>query len=161
VGGSGLIFTGEYSYHLDAKNRMVIPGRVRDAVNIQAEGAGWYLVPGFDGTLSLYTPATFERLAEHEKAELFRLKDIRDYGRLHFALSAHVETDRLGRILIPEIMLRRTGIGKDVAIVGVKDHLEVWDRAKWEAFVGHSFAAYDELAKQAYDAERNDGRKTE
>ena len=155
-----MLFTGEYYYHLDAKNRLVIPGKVRDRVDVTVEGQGWYLVPGFDGTLSLYTPSAFELLAGREQAELFRLKNIRDYDRLHFALSAHVETDRLGRVLIPEQMLRRSGISKDVAIIGVRDHLEVWDRAKWEEFVGSNFGAYDEMAREAFDAARKEGRKS-
>jgi MraZ protein len=155
----GVIFTGEYFYHLDTKNRLVVPGKIRDRVNAQTEGVGWYLVPGFDGTISVYTPVAFEQLAGREQAELFRLKDVRNYGRLHFALSAHVEMDRLGRILVPEVMLRRTGIGKDVAIVGVRDHLEIWDQGKWEAFVEANFSAYDEMARSAYEAEQEDLRK--
>ena len=155
-----MLFTGEFSYHLDAKNRLVVPGKIRDAINVQTEGSGWYLVPGHDGTISLYTPATFEQLAARHKVELFRLKDIRSYDRLQFALSAHVEMDRLGRILIPEVTLRRTGIGKDVTIVGVRDHLEVWDRAKWETFVGQNFSAYDKLAENALKVEQEDAGKS-
>jgi len=158
VGACGVIFTGEFYYHLDAKNRLVIPGRIRDRVNVMEEGEGWYLVPGYDGSISLYTPATFERLAGERKAELFRLKNVRDYDRLHFALSARVEMDRLGRVLVPEIMLRRSGIGKDVAIVGVGDHVEVSDRKRWDAFVADNFAAHDELAQKAYQAEVEDRR---
>ena len=156
VGDSGLLFTGEYCYHLDAKNRLVIPGRIRDLVDVQKEGEGWYLVPGFDGTISLYTPATFESLAGRQKAELFHLKNVRDYDRLHFALSAHAQADRLGRILVPETMLRRVGIGADVAIVGVRDHVEIWDRARWEKFVEGSFGTYDNLAREAYETARED-----
>ncbi|NIA22145.1 MAG: hypothetical protein GWP05_09335 [Anaerolineaceae bacterium] len=154
-----MLFTGEHYYHLDAKNRLVIPGKIRDRIDVTVDGQGWYLVPGFDGTLSLYTPATFELLAGQQQAELFRLKNIRDYDRLHFALSAHVETDRLGRILVPEPMLRRSGIGKDVAIIGVRDHLEIWDQARWEQFVGGNFGAYDEMARDAFDTAQQEGRR--
>lgn len=159
MGACGVIFTGEFYYHLDAKNRLVIPGRIRDRVNVMEEGEGWYLVPGYDGTISLYTPATFERLAGEHKAELFRLKNVRDYDRLHFALSARVEMDRLGRVLVPEVMLRRSGIGKDLAIVGVGDHVEICDQGRWDKFVAENFAAHDELARKAYQAEVEDSRE--
>lgn len=155
-----MLLTGEYTSRLDAKNRLVIPSKVREQINVQAEGTGWYLVPGFDGTISLYTPNTFERLAGREKAELFRLEDVRAYDRLHFALSAHAEMDRLGRLLVPEVTLRRTGIGKDVVIVGVRDHLEVWDAAKWEAFVTQKLGQYDQMARKAYETELEDRRKS-
>lgn len=155
-----MLLTGETISRLDAKNRLVIPSKTRDQINVQLEGSGWYMVPGFDGTISLYTPTAFERLASGDKAELFRLKSIRDYDRLHFPLSAHAEMDRLGRILIPETMLKRTGIGKDVAVVGVKDHLEIWQAEKWAAFVDENFAAHDDLAREAYEAEQEDRRKS-
>lgn len=153
-----MIFTGEYSYRLDAKNRLIIPAQIRDAVDIQQEGQGWYLVPGFSGTISLYTPVTFERLAGEHQAELFRLKNVRDYERLHFALSARVEADRMGRVLIPEVMLRRTQIGNEVCIIGVRDHLEIWDQKRWDQFVADSFAAHDELAVSAYETKRDETR---
>jgi len=153
-----VLFTGEFYYHLDAKNRLVIPGKIRDGVDVTVEGQGWYLVPGFDSTISFYTPTTFERLAGDRQAELFSLKNVRDYDRLHFALSAHVEADRLGRVLIPETMLKRTGIGSDVAIVGVRDHLELWDRARWEQFVNGNFASHDEMARDAFNTARQEGK---
>ena len=155
-----MLLTGEYSSRLDAKNRLVIPSKVRDRIDVQVEGAGWYIVPGFDGTISLYTPSTFERLANRDKAELFRLDDVRAFDRLHFPLSSHAEMDRLGRILVPEVTLRRTGIGKDVVIVGVRDHLEVWAAEKWEAFLSAKFSQHDELARKAYDTELEDRRKS-
>jgi len=30
-------------------------------------------------------------------------------------------------------LLQRSGIGKDVTLVGVNDHLELWNRSDWEA----------------------------
>mgnify|MGYP001241439942 FL=1 len=155
-----MLLTGEYYSRLDAKNRLVIPSKVREQIDVQVEGSGWFLVPGFDGTISLYTPATFEKLAGREKAELFRLEDVRAYDRLHFALSAHAEMDRLGRVLVPETTLRRAGIGKDVVVIGVRDHLEVWDAAKWEAFVAAKLGQYDEMARKAYETELEDRRKS-
>ena len=154
-----MLFSGEYYYHLDAKNRLVVPGKIRERINVQIEGSGWHLVPGFDGTISMFTPARFEELAARQKAELFRLKDVRSYDRLHFGLSAQVEMDRLGRILVPEIMLRRAGIDKDLAIIGVRDHLEIWAKDRWDEFVRTNYAQYDDMASKAYETERNDARE--
>ena len=145
---------------LDSKNRVVIPRKVRDRIDIQTEGIGWYLVPGYDGTISLYTPATFQQLAAEHKAERFRQQNIRTFDRLYYGLSDHVEMDRLGRILIPGTMLRRTGMGRDLTIVGVRDHLEIWDKAKWEQFVADHFADYEEIAHSAYETEREDARRS-
>jgi MraZ protein len=52
---------------------------------------------------------------------------------LHFALASRVEPDGQGRLLLPQKILRRAGIQKEVTLIGVRDHLEVWNRADWEA----------------------------
>jgi len=63
-------------------------------------------------------------------------------------------------VLVPETTLRRAGIGKDVVVIGVRDHLEVWDAAKWEAFVAAKLGQYDEMARKAYETELEDRRKS-
>jgi MraZ protein len=48
-------------------------------------------------------------------------------------MASRIEWDKQGRILFPEKFLKRSGVGKDVTLLGVRDHLEVWARADWEA----------------------------
>lgn len=153
-----MLFTGHSFCRLDNKNRLVIPGRIRDLVNVQEQGSGWFLVPGYDNTITVYTPKVFEELANNERVEMFRLSNVRNYTRLHFALSHHVEMDRLGRVLIPEWLLQRTSIGADLAVLGVKNHLEIWSRKTWEKFVDENFGEYDEMARSAYETEQGGGK---
>jgi MraZ protein len=44
-----------------------------------------------------------------------------------------LEWDKQGRVLIPEKMRQRTALQKEVTLVGVRDHLEIWNRPEWEA----------------------------
>jgi MraZ protein len=149
------LLTGEYFHAIDAKFRLTVPAKFRDSIDPAEQGSGFYAVPGFDGVLFLYTPKTFRETSPQLENDLLAVPEVRNFRRLHYGLTEYVEVDRLGRVLIPEKTLRRCGIEKDVAIVGVRDHVEVWDRAKWEAFVAAQFARHDELAQQAMKAERS------
>lgn len=98
------------------------------------EAVYWYVTLGEEtGTLSLYTEDVFEqRAAELEQSELER-EELLEYERLMFSLAQRVEMDKQGRIRIPENLWKLSGLGPDVMLLGVKDHLEVRDRGQWTA----------------------------
>lgn len=150
-----LFLTGEYFHAIDSKFRLTIPAKFRDTIDPAEQGSGFYAVPGFDGVLFLYTPKTFRGMSPQLDSDLLAVPEVRNFRRLRYGLTEYVETDRLGRVLIPEKTLKRSGIDRDVAIVGVQDHIEVWDRTKWEAFVTDHLAEHDQLAQQAMKIERS------
>jgi MraZ protein len=41
--------------------------------------------------------------------------------------------DRQGRILIPPALRGEFDLEREVVLVGMLDHFEIWDRAAWEA----------------------------
>lgn len=144
-----LFLTGEYFHAIDAKSRLTVPAKLRESIDPAEEGYGFIGVRGFDGVLYLYTPQTYRRIAPHFDSKLQTSADVRHYQRLRYGLAEHLEVDSMGRVLIPENTMKRCGLGKEVAIVGVQDHIEVWDRSRWEAFVEEQLSRHDELAERA------------
>ena len=59
--------------------------------------------------------------------------DTRRMQRHFFVNATAGELDKQGRVVIPALLLEREGIGREVTVTGVGDHLEIWDRAKWRA----------------------------
>ena len=51
--------------------------------------------------------------------------------RFFFASAVEAELDKQGRIVIPANLLEHAGIDREVTVVGILDHLEIWDRAAW------------------------------
>jgi DNA-binding transcriptional regulator/RsmH inhibitor MraZ len=58
-----------------------------------------------------------------------------------FGMASLVEWDKQWRVLIPDKTLTRTGISKQITLVGAGDHLQLWNRADWES-------QFDELLTQ-------------
>jgi MraZ protein len=148
-----LFLTGEYFHAIDAKSRLTIPAKLRESINTAEEGYGFIAVRGFDEVLYLYTPATYRKIAPQFDPKLQTKAEVRKYQRLAYGLAENCEVDKLGRVLIPENTLRRCGLVRDIAIVGVQDHIEVWDRSRWESFVKEQLAQHDVLAEQALSFE--------
>lgn len=145
-----MVFTGTYDHAIDAKNRLAIPSEIRAqlqreaAVRRSGDGEGGdndarpvalYVTLGERGALCLYTEQGFEqRAAELDRSEL-DADQLLAYERVLFSLAQRVEMDSAGRIRLPEQLLKRTGLAGEVVLLGVKDHMEIRDRAAWHDYV--------------------------
>ena len=140
--------SGRYYHAIDAKSRLTIPARLRDAINPKEEGYGFVATVTFDNVLYLYTPRTYEAIAPEFDVSSQANPDVRNYQRVVYGLSEDLEMDRMGRVLIPDHLMNECGFLKEVVVVGVKDHIEVWPRDKWDTFVQEQKAGLEELAKR-------------
>ncbi len=61
-----LFLTGEYEHKLDSKNRLFIPGRLRECIYPERDGLGFFLVFGPNKILGLYPDEYYRRLALRE-----------------------------------------------------------------------------------------------
>jgi DNA-binding transcriptional regulator/RsmH inhibitor MraZ len=43
------------------------------------------------------------------------------------------------------------GLGKEAVLVGVQDHLELWDRSRWEQYVAGKQGDFDQIAEAAFE----------
>ena len=70
---------------------------------------------------------------EHELTlDLSPNEDLLAFDQFHFAMTSLLEMDKQARVLLPDKILQRTGIGREISMIGVRDHLEIWNRADWE-----------------------------
>ena len=122
------MFLGRYSHSLDAKGRVAIPARFREAIGTDA-----VITRGIDRCLSLYPMTAWEPLAEKVSALSISDPDARAFRRLFFAEAANVEFDRQGRILIPPDLRRYAGLDGEALVVGMHTYVEIWSPESWEA----------------------------
>ncbi len=121
------LFFGEYEHAVDDKSRLTLPARFRPAL---ADGV--YLAKGLDGSVDVYPRATWDRDVVDRIGSLDPLlPETRTLGRHFFGGASEDIPDRQGRVHLPAALIRHAGLGKDVTVVGVYDHLEIWDRANW------------------------------
>ena len=120
---------GTHSYQLDPKGRLSLPARFREAF---AEGA--WLTIGQDGCLFAFPRAEWERRSEEVAASPLSDATGRAYARMFFGSSDEATVDTQGRLTIAGRLRDAVGIGKDVVVLGVRDRMEIWDRASYQRY---------------------------
>lgn len=149
-----MFFVGMYELTIDAKNRLSIPHAIRSKMNCDTDGRSFYVVPGQRrGTLAIYPERYFEQTRAAFPADEQLSGEGYEWRQFEYSQSALLDPDSQGRILVPERLLKRAGIGREVTLIGVQDRLELWSRAdfdefqdgKWPQYPQHRAAAMKEL----------------
>ena len=123
-----LAFRGHFEHSLDAKNRLSIPARFRAAFS-----SGTVLAKDPEPCVAVWTPETHEAIIERALGELNPMgSDYRRLSRFYQGNSFEIELDASGRVTLPPPLLAHSGIEKEVVVVGVGDHLEVWSKERWQ-----------------------------
>jgi MraZ protein len=132
---------GTFSQSMDQKGRMAFPSRLREII-----GERFMLTKGVDGCLFVYSPdnfnAKFEKLMSLPMAQGLKLQ------RSFMANAAEVTADKQGRILVPGKLRELAALEKDVVVVGVGDHCEIWNPERWEKL---NESITDEMLMQALE----------
>jgi MraZ protein len=143
-----MLLTGTYPRTLDDKKRLTFPKRVRDLLD---NPETLYITPGPDQSLWLYTEAGLERLAGQLDQSPATDAEARTFRRLYFAQTEAVDVDRSGRALIPDRLMQFANLNHEVVLIGVRDHLELWDATRWQQYLDKHGPSFDAVAEGAFN----------
>jgi MraZ protein len=137
-----MLLTGTHPRTLDDKKRLTLPKRTREQIG---EVLQLFVTPGPEQSLWIYTKDELERL-NAKLAQMSRTDgEARIAERVFFAQMETVDLDRSGRILIPERLVQFASIQHEVVLLGVRDHLELWDAQRWQAYLNEHPPQFDKL----------------
>lgn len=132
---------GQADVSIDAKNRLPIPAKFRDD-SPSAEGESeappaqrtvWVSTPRADRTIWLFPIAAFNTLASMLEQSLSPEDDFVELNRTLAGYSEKIAEDSAHRIIVPKKHLDLVEMPRDVTLVGAFNHLEIHDRAEWQA----------------------------
>lgn len=118
---------GRYEMTIDVKGRLFFPAKHREKI----EGAVLHITRGLDDCLFAFTDSQWDAFLE--KIGTLPISKARSTERFFVGNSCHSEMDEQGRIKIPPALRTVAGLEKDVTIVGLRERLEIWDTARWNA----------------------------
>ncbi len=142
-----MLLTGTHPRTLDDKKRLVLPKRVREVLG---EISKLFITPGPDQSLWLFTQEELERLSSKLDQAPATDAEVRVFRRLFFAQMEAVDVDRSGRILLPERLVQFAGLQHDLVLIGVRDHLELWDQQRWQDYLTANAPRFDAVAEGAF-----------
>lgn len=148
--------TGTFERSIDEKLRLVIPRQLREAFGV-TDGGELYLAPGNEGCVTVYSPGGFEEFARRVASASPGRADVRKYLRLFYSRAERVILDKQSRIRIPERLLAADRAERDMVILGVHDHAEIWYRDVWHAYMDENLPQFDEVTLETFDPPSPDG----
>jgi len=134
------VFLGEYSHSLDEKGRAVMPSKFRAGL-----AGGCVVTKGQERCIYVFPMDRWEEESSKVLALPRTDRRARNFSRSFFASASDQTLDRQGRVQIPESLRAYAGLGKDLAVVGVADHIEVWDSDTWRSVAADADEYYSEI----------------
>lgn len=123
------MFQGASAINLDAKGRLSIPAKHRDALAVQCEGR-LTLTRHPHGCLLFFPRPVWE---SHRDQIAAWPMSARAWQRVFLGNACDVEMDSAGRVLISPELRAAVGLEKEVMMLGMGSHFEIWDAAKLAA----------------------------
>lgn len=121
-------FFGEYDHNLDEKGRLTIPAKFRSRLN-----DGVIVARGLEPCLLIFTPDDWQNYVTTLYGHLPQNKEnTRAMARFVFSGASDQTPDKQGRILLTNSLRMYAGLRENVTILGIQDHLEVWDAEAWQ-----------------------------
>ena len=120
------MFMGEYNHTIDAKGRLIIPSKFREAL-----GSEFVLTKGLDGCLFVFPMKEWEAFEEKLRSLPLIDKNARKFSRFFLAGASTCELDKQGRILVPGKLREFAQMDKEVVLTGMLDRIEVWSKEQW------------------------------
>ena len=132
------MFFGSFVHSLDEKNRLLIPSRLRAALTNKI-----FIMKGYEGSLSLYPEGSFEKYLAKLQSLPFESKTSRDIERIALSSVFELDIDKVNRIQIPTALINKYKISKEVVVIGLLDHIEIWSKEKWNKYLEENEEQYE------------------
>lgn len=141
-----MFFIGTYIHNLDDKSRLILPSKLREKL-----GGTVYSSLGLDKCIAIYPEEVFEKMVVQLNQISSMNPENRSYKRTFFANSNQCDIDKQGRIQLSKESLEKCGIKKDVVIIGVDDHIEIWDKNKFYEIEEANEDSYESNASKIFE----------
>ena len=128
--GDHMLFRGSSFHTIDPKGRIIIPARFREIIK-DGDKSG-VMISKMDNGLIAYTFEGWGKIEEKILALAEKSDSMRRFRRVFIGGASECLCDKQDRILIPSPLRLYAEFNKEIVLVGVLDHFEIWARENWE-----------------------------
>ena len=141
--GEFQMFMGEYQHNLDTKGRIIIPAKFRDGLGDEMVVTRW-----LDGCLAIYTEKQWQELYQKLQTLPSTKREARRFTHMIMAKAAECTLDAQGRIRLPQPLVKEAQLVKECVVIGVSDHVEIWDQERWNEYYAIASESFEDIAEE-------------
>ena len=124
------MFRGSSFHTIDSKGRIIVPTRFRDI--IKTDGSNGVMISRMDNGLVAYTFEEWVKIETRILSLAEKSNNMRRFRRVFIGGAFECICDKQDRILIPPTLRQYAVFDREIVLVGVLDHFEIWSRENWE-----------------------------
>lgn len=126
-------FTGEYELTVDEKGRLLVPADIRKELDAERDGNGLIILVGQNEKHWIYPETYYREQVAPIIDDPVLDPDELNYLMLVFSTARRVVPDKQGRMVLPDDTdFDREALGRDVTLIGMRNHLQLWKREEWK-----------------------------
>jgi len=133
---------GEFQHNLDTKGRIIIPAKFRDELGEEMVVTRW-----LDGCLAIYTMDKWMNLYEKLQTLPSTKREARRFTHMIMAKASECTLDSQGRIRVPAPLIKEANLEKECVVIGVSDHVEIWDKDRWNEYYEVASESFEDIAE--------------
>ena len=137
---------GEFHHNLDNKNRLMMPAKILRVLESEV-----IVTRGFERCLLVYPLKKWDEVIAKFSELSITKSDTRKFMRILLSGATSCKFDAQNRICIPGVLKEYAEISKEVVILGLDDHLEIWSEDAYNKFLDENLESFAEIAESIYD----------
>ena len=141
---------GEFHHNIDDKGRLVVPTKFREEL-----GSEFIITRGIEKCLSVYSLEEWEKLVSKLNTLPFTKKVTRTFTRFFYSGATACVFDKSGRMSITSPLVSYAGLDKECIIIGVNDHLEIWDSKAFNEFMVDNSDIIEDIAESLFSGDND------
>ena len=141
----GYLLIGSYKAKLDNGGRIKIPEKFRAAME-EKHGKGLFITSLQDDFVQIFPLPVWERMTQTpDSGTRYPDPEIQEFLRKAHLLGSAAEFDSKGRVLIGLPLREKAGLQAEVQVIGLNYYLEVWDRARLDAWMARKPMTHEDF----------------
>jgi MraZ protein len=139
-------FKGSYEYSIDSKGRINIPAKLRKCVSPEANDT-FTVTRGFEKCVYIYPQDEWVKLENAIRGLSPTDAEHRFFMRVLLQHATDSLLDAQARVTIPKELLQHAAVDGEVLIVGVLEHIEVWNPKEYKNYLEAQDKSYEDVAQ--------------
>lgn len=137
---------GEFHHNLDNKNRLMMPAKTLNELGDEV-----IVTRGFEKCLLVYPIKKWEAVITKFEELSITKSDARKFMRILLSGATSCKFDAHARICIPGVLKSYAGLDHEAVILGLDDHLEIWNESDYAKFLDENLDDFAEFAENLFE----------
>lgn len=139
-------FKGSYTYSIDSKGRINLPAKLRKCVSPEANDT-FVVTRGFEKCVFIYPQDEWDKMEDSIRGLSQTDAQHRFFMRVLLQHATDSTIDAQARITIPKELLQHAQLDGEVLIMGLLEHIEVWNPKEYKKYLLEQDKSYEEVAQ--------------